>query len=63
MKSYNLPEFLIERDDSRCIRCRVCERQCGWNVHSYDAEEDKMVHNEQDCAGCQRCAGFCPTKA
>ncbi len=63
MKSYNLPEFLIERDDSRCIRCRVCERQCGWNVHSYDSEDDRMVHREEDCAGCQRCAVFCPTKA
>lgn len=58
-----LPEFSIERDDYRCIRCQVCVRQCGFNVHRYDEDEDRILHDEEKCAGCQRCAVFCPTKA
>ena len=33
---YIYPEFEVIRNDSRCIRCRVCERQCANLVHSYD---------------------------
>jgi glutamate synthase domain-containing protein 2 len=58
-----LPEFRIERDESRCIRCQVCVRQCGFNVHSYDESKDRIVSNERECAGCQRCAVLCPTRA
>ena len=32
--SYIYPEFEIVRNDTRCIRCRVCERQCSNEVHS-----------------------------
>jgi glutamate synthase domain-containing protein 2 len=63
MKSYILPEFKIERDDERCIRCKVCVRQCGFNTHIYDEEEDKIYSYEEKCCGCQRCVVFCPTKA
>lgn len=63
MKNQTLPEFIIERDDARCIRCQVCVRQCGFHVHHYDSEEDRILHCEEECAGCQRCAVFCPTKA
>jgi len=57
------PEFVVERDDSRCIRCRVCERQCGFNAHRYDGERDLLLCDEALCAGCQRCAVLCPTHA
>ncbi len=63
MYSYLLPEFVVERREERCIRCRVCERQCANGVHSYDAERDQMWAAEQACVGCQRCAVFCPTQA
>lgn len=63
MKSYLPPEFLVERNDARCIRCRVCERQCGFKVHTYDAEYDEMREKEELCVGCQRCSVFCPTNA
>ena len=63
MKSYVLPELEVIRDQARCIRCRVCERQCAWKVHVYDGEDDVMRHCEENCVGCQRCAVFCPTKA
>ncbi|BDC35740.1 MAG: 4Fe-4S dicluster domain-containing protein [Candidatus Methanoliparum thermophilum] len=63
MKSYLLPEFIIERNEERCIRCRVCERQCAFGVHYYDEELDKMFSDEEKCVSCQRCVVFCPTNA
>ena len=33
-----LPEFFVDRSEKRCIQCRVCERQCAFAVHSFDAE-------------------------
>ena len=29
---YLYPEFEVVRRDDRCIRCRVCERQCANEV-------------------------------
>ncbi len=58
-----LPEWRIERDEKRCIQCRVCERQCAFEVHSYDAEENRLEADESKCVGCQRCAVYCPTRA
>ena len=44
--NYIYPEFEIHRDPTRCIQCRVCERQCANEVHSYDAELDVMRADE-----------------
>lgn len=63
MKSYLLPEFVIERDDFRCIRCEVCARQCANEVHWYDEEDDACYADEEKCVGCLRCATLCPTRA
>lgn len=63
MISYVLPDFIIERDEDRCIKCQVCVDQCGYGVHRYDKNKDRIVHQEDKCVGCQRCAVFCPTKA
>lgn len=63
LKSFLLPEFLVQRDDYRCIRCTACVRDCGFNVHRYDEDEDKIYHDESKCVGCQRCAVICPTNA
>lgn len=57
------PQFEIVRDPQRCIRCRVCERQCSNLVHRYDAEEDRMIADEKHCVDCQRCVSLCPTRA
>src|SRR3989304_3642469 len=63
MKTYLPPKFIVERDDSRCIRCEVCVNQCTFDVHSYDAEDDEIRSREENCVGCHRCVVFCPTDA
>jgi glutamate synthase domain-containing protein 2 len=63
MKTYLPPKFIVERDDSRCIRCEVCVNQCTFDVHSYDAEDDEIRSCEENCVGCHRCVVFCPTEA
>ena len=60
---YIYPEFEVVRNDSRCIRCRVCERQCSNCVHSYDPDRDVMLSDESKCVDCQRCVALCPTRA
>jgi len=63
MKTYLPPKFIVERDDSRCIRCEVCVNQCTFDVHSYDIEDDEIRSREENCVGCHRCVVFCPTDA
>jgi len=63
MKTYLPPKFIVERDDSRCIRCEVCVNQCTFDIHSYDIEDDEIKSCEEDCVGCHRCVIFCPTDA
>ena len=63
MKTYLPPKFIVERDDSRCIRCEVCINQCTFDIHSYDIEDDEIKSCEENCVDCHRCVVFCPTDA
>lgn len=63
MKSYVIPEYLIDRDEKRCIRCKVCVNQCTYDTHYYDEETDSVCSREENCVNCQRCVTFCPTHA
>ena len=57
------PEFEVVRSESRCIACRVCERQCSNEVHRYSEERGLMLSDETKCVNCQRCVSLCPTRA
>lgn len=61
--SYIYPEFEVIRNTTRCIGCRVCERQCANEVHRFDPELGCMVADESKCVDCQRCVALCPTHA
>ena len=61
--NYMNPLFEVVRNYDRCIKCRVCERQCANEVHHYDPDLDKMVADETNCVDCQRCVTLCPTRA
>lgn len=60
---YIYPEFEVIRNQNRCIACRVCERQCSNEVHSFDEEGRIMLSDESKCVNCQRCVSLCPTHA
>ena len=57
------PLFEVVRNPDRCIKCRVCERQCANEVHHYGPDLDRMVSDETNCVDCQRCVTLCPTRA
>ncbi|MBQ7475594.1 MAG: alpha-hydroxy-acid oxidizing protein [Clostridia bacterium] len=57
------PEFEVIRRTDRCIACRVCERQCSNEVHSFDPDRGLMMSDETKCVNCQRCVSLCPTRA
>lgn len=61
--NYIQPKFLVQRDQDRCIKCRVCERQCSNEVHSFDEDGNVMLSDEAKCVDCQRCVSLCPTHA
>ncbi len=63
MKSYLSPEYIVERDQDRCIRCEVCINQCTYETHYYDSEDDIVYSRNENCTNCQRCVVFCPTQA
>lgn len=57
------PEFEVVRNPDRCVRCRICVKQCAYGVHGYDEKTGKMTEDETKCVNCQRCVAFCPTRA
>lgn len=61
--NYIVPEYAVVRDPNRCIACRVCERQCANEVHTYDADLGCMRSDETKCVNCHRCVSLCPTHA
>ena len=61
--NYMNPLFEVVRNPDRCIKCRVCERQCANEVHHYDPDLDRMLSDETNCVDCQRCVTLCPTRA
>ncbi len=60
-ESFN--EFIIDRSDAKCIRCKVCIRQCAYEVHDYEAAADTLTEDNTRCIGCRRCSALCPTGA
>ncbi|NHW89013.1 MAG: FMN-binding glutamate synthase family protein [Archaeoglobi archaeon] len=63
MKSYLEPEFIIERDDEKCTRCKICIEQCTYGVHYYNSKNNIVRSRDENCVNCHRCVVFCPTKA
>ena len=63
MKSYLEPKYIVDRNDDRCIRCKVCVNQCTYETHYYDSEDDKVYSKNENCVNCHRCVVFCPTQA
>ncbi|MBC7342230.1 MAG: alpha-hydroxy-acid oxidizing protein [Clostridia bacterium] len=56
-------DFLVQRDHDKCITCQVCVRMCANDVHSYDADLDRVDSDSAKCVGCHFCEALCPTGA
>ena len=63
MKTLTFPDFVINRDNEKCIQCEVCVRQCAFDAHTLDKETNKVETDIKKCVGCLRCATMCPTGA
>ncbi len=61
--NYIYPEYEVVRNENRCIKCRVCERQCSNEVHFFDEKRGILLSDESKCVNCQRCVSLCPTRA
>lgn len=61
--NYLSPDYEVIRNEKKCIKCKVCVRQCANEVHSYDEELDIMKTDDIKCVDCQRCVSLCPTRA
>jgi glutamate synthase domain-containing protein 2 len=55
--------FIVERDETRCIACQACVRQCANDVHFFDQDDDRVTCDDIQCVGCHRCVTLCPTRA
>lgn len=56
-------EFVVERDEERCIACQVCVRMCSNDVHQYDKDTNLVSSDNSKCVGCHFCEVLCPTQA
>lgn len=61
--SLKMPEYMIERDQDRCIDCQVCVNQCINMVHTWDEDLNRVISDESLCVNCHRCVVYCPTHA
>ena len=56
-------DFVVERDKERCVNCRLCIKQCSYEVHFWDEKRELVDHENAKCIGCHRCEAMCPTNA
>lgn len=58
----NFHDFLVERDQERCIQCLVCVRQCPYEANIFRDAADVVDSVHKNCTGCHRCEALCPTR-
>lgn len=58
----NFHEFIVDRDQSRCIKCKVCINQCPYETNYYSEGRDIVDSWHPKCTGCHRCSALCPTE-
>ncbi|MFN4227367.1 MAG: glutamate synthase-related protein [Candidatus Ratteibacteria bacterium] len=62
-KVKRISEFIVERDQEKCIQCQACVRVCSNDVHIYDKDENIVKSDNLKCVGCHFCENICPTNA
>lgn len=56
-------EFVVERDEKRCIGCGACVTQCAFETHLQRYEDGPVLSDDRLCVGCHRCEAICPAGA
>jgi glutamate synthase domain-containing protein 2 len=51
------PDFKVEIDYDKCLKCGRCVQQCGWGVYSF---HERPVPDDSKCRACHRCVTYCP---
>ena len=46
-------------NESLCVGCKACIKQCANNALHFNAETKKTFINHDNCVGCGRCLGAC----
>ncbi len=54
--------ILVEYDQNKCIRCRMCVQACPFGNATYDSVTNKILKCDT-CAGAPECAKACPNGA
>lgn len=57
------PDYEIVRDVTKCMNCRICEKQCANEAHSYNEKLKWMTADDTKCVNCHRCVAMCPVHA
>lgn len=57
------PDFYIDRDENKCIKCKKCVEECTYGAHIWDKKKKILKVDHSKCVGCHRCEAMCPTKA
>ena len=57
------PEFMVDINDKKCVRCKRCTNECGFSALTYSKEFDCILADDSKCVACQRCTTFCPKHA
>lgn len=60
---YIPPKYEVLRDQSKCVSCGLCVKECAEGVHFVDAKTGKYRADDQKCVNCHRCVCVCPTHA
>ena len=60
-KSLALPEYYATIDTDKCIRCKRCIQNCGWDTYSWGG--DRVQIDTMKCVKCLRCYHYCPVEA
>ena len=57
-----MPDFNLKIDESKCIHCGLCSKDCIAAVISMEGDTPKATA-PQRCIGCQHCLAICPVGA
>lgn len=57
------PEYEIIRNPTKCVNCRICEKECSNGVHSFNESLKLMQADDSKCVNCHRCVVSCPVRA